>query len=207
MTHVIASVRRRGDSGETDLRLPSDVPSDVLAGLIGQALEWPLGAGQVHKIQRVEQLGAPVPLAGAQTLAQAGVADGAILTVGETGAGRPNESVLPSDCAHAQLFFERPPRLRPAPAGGEIELVAPPAAPAKPRIAWPSVLVPALFGGASLAASLALRGNGNGLMNFMMTGFMALSSAMALWNYQNEKRAHARALRERAAAYTAYLAQ
>jgi hypothetical protein len=64
-----------------------------------------------------------------------------------------------------------------------------------------------LFGVGSLAATLAMRANGNGVMNLMTTGYMLMSAGAMFFNYQRERRSWSQQMQQRTETYTKYLAR
>ncbi|MCX6019885.1 MAG: type VII secretion protein EssC [Chloroflexi bacterium] len=196
MEYRMLTARRRTSRGfdEMDVRAPADVPLAQLARMIVQSLGWDGAA-----LHSIEQCGASHTLDESRTPAQLGLCDGAMLNFGS--GTRASAGAL-----RAPLLSG--PRVRlmaDALLGGELELAAPPALPSKPRMAWPSIVLPALFSAGTLAASIALHSNGNGAMNFMMSGYMLLSTGMALLNYRRDQHAWSQAMRDRETTYRTYL--
>jgi len=101
--------------------------------------------------------------------------------------------------------FQRPPRHPVEAPKAEIEIPAPPSAPARPQASALSVLLPGIFAVVALAATLATAQT-NSIAAFLSFGFMGISSLTALLNYSSQNRAYRRALSEREAKYRAMLA-
>ena len=198
------TARRRSVRGfeDVDVRAPADVPLGVLSGMITRSLGW--GSLTLESIESSARGSSIFMPDVSRSAAQAAVHDGSVLNFGAGGRGRlPSESSQPAPSiggptvriAHDALL------------GGERELAPPPSAPSKPRLAWPSLLLPALFGVGSLAATLATRANGNGVMNLMTTGYMLMSAGAMLFNYQRERRSWSQQMQQRTETYTKYLAR
>lgn len=193
----MVTARRRTAHGddEADMRVPADVPLADLGRMITRSLGWD---GLV--LEWVERGGVMC----APDASHPAAYDGAVLHFGHGGqvrAARAGNAPAPSiggppvHIAHDEI------------PGGELELAPPPSAPAPPRLAWPSMALPALFGVGSLVATLAQRTNGNAVMNAMTTGYMLLSAGVLLLNYQREKRSWSQQMQKRADAYGRYLAR
>jgi len=82
MERIIVTVQRRGESQECDLEVPADLSAEALVRELSLAWGW----GEIYEVyaQPPDHLLAPH-----ESLAQAGVWDGARLILQPAGAGRP----------------------------------------------------------------------------------------------------------------------
>lgn len=91
MSQVIVTVRRADEAAGRDLEVPAEVDAATLAGLIASALQW-----NTMVPYQIEVPALDLVLQGTESLAQAGVWDGALLVlrpegpaVRAAGAGQP----------------------------------------------------------------------------------------------------------------------
>jgi S-DNA-T family DNA segregation ATPase FtsK/SpoIIIE len=196
---TVTARRRSADS--IDLRIPVDVTMERISEMAIRVLGWDGMA-----LDAIEQCGGRFRLDMRRTAAQIDLRDGARLIFtpsaapgmrrGEDAFAAPMPPTLggpPVTIAHDELL------------GGALELASPPAAPTPPRLAWPSLVLPALFGVGSLVATLAHSAAGNRTMNMMTTGYMLLSAATLFLNHRRERRAWSQAMHKRERDYTQYL--
>lgn len=100
----------------------------------------------------------------------------------------------------------RGPRLYPELPAGEVEIPAPPPAPAGTQMQLLPVLLPGALAVGMLVATLASAGAGQLPMALFSFGFMAVSSVASLVSYVSQKRAHRRQTAAREQKYLALLA-
>jgi hypothetical protein len=81
MERMIVTLKRADKDVTRDLELPADVPMAQLVPMLLQALRWPLNPGAPLGGYGIEARPPGRTLSGDETLAQAGVWDGACLTL------------------------------------------------------------------------------------------------------------------------------
>lgn len=101
--------------------------------------------------------------------------------------------------------FQRAPREFATPPQGDVEIVAPPAQPSPPTNSIVAIALPAVFAVLLLVVSL-LTFSSNPLFAAVFSGFMLVSSVVAIINYWSQKTAFSRSLGKRKRNYESYLA-
>ncbi len=217
MRHVDVSLSiDTGDAHATyvDVRLPSDTPCAQLAAHLAElfALRQP-SPGHAYALTRAEQLGATVHLTPVQTLDNAGIWNGAHLTLRTIPLATAVSTQAQQACTGATLIapvaphFSRPPRPRyDAPAGAH-EIVPPPGLPQRPQFSLVTLLVPGLFAISALIMAISTHrpGHNGSPMNFLFAAFTGVSALLSAVNYRLELRRFQDARRERSERYSAYL--